>query len=142
MRKTRRLLLVEDNEDDAFLFCRAFRKEAAEVAIDVAGDGRRAMEYLSACSSPGGLPGLVLLDLQLPYFTGFEVLERVRQEERLKHVPVVILTSSTQPSDITRAYELRANSYLVKPGDAMKLTELARGVNLFWLGLNWVPWSE
>lgn len=139
MNNEARILLVEDNEDDAFLLQRAFRAAQLALPIDVAADGRQAMEYLDRCQAGAIAPSLVLLDLQLPFLTGFELLTWIRQQETVRHTPVVILTSSAQPSDIARAYELHANSYLVKPTEMAELTRLAQGIALYWTELNQLP---
>ncbi len=135
MSAPKKILLVEDNDDDAFLFCRAYRGIEAGCLIDVVSDGQKAKEYLANCRD-AVKPALVLLDLQLPFFTGFDLLQWIREDEKLRRLPVVVLTSSAQPRDIDRAYALNANSYLVKPTDVRQLKRLAQGIQLFWIELN------
>ena len=143
-RPERPLLVVEDNHDDVFLLQRAFKRAGLSVPIHVARDGREAMHYLRGEGdfrdrARYPLPIFVLLDLKLPFFTGLQLLEWIRDEPALKRLPVVILTSSSQPSDINRAYDLGANSYLVKPSSIDLFERLAGGVKLYWLELNQSP---
>jgi len=133
------ILLVEDNEDDAFLFLRAFKTAAPDRLLERVADGRAALDFFAQAKSAGSLPALVLLDLQLPYFTGFDVLERLRADETSRHLPVVVFSSSTQPRDLARAYELGANSYLVKPSDSHELKVLIESLIRYWLDFNRSP---
>lgn len=105
-----RILLVEDNPDDIFMIKRAFEKAKIANPIDVVENGEKAIDYLEE-----NIPVLVLLDLKLPGISGFEVLKWIKSRERLRRVPVVILTSSQNRKDVNRAYDLGANSYIVKP---------------------------
>lgn len=114
------VLLVEDNPGDALLIQRAFRKANLSNPIQIVKDGEEAVAYLAgqniyADRGRWPLPGLILLDLKLPRKSGFEVLAWLRQQLELKHLPVVVLTASKAPADLKRAYDLGANSYLVKP---------------------------
>src|SRR4051812_2265432 len=110
---TFKILLVEDNPDDEQLTMRALRKLGHRVSVDVARDGQEAIDYLAGDGRP--LPNLVLLDLKLPKISGLEVLERLRKNPRTKHVLVVVLTSSDEPSDVRASYQQYANSYIRKP---------------------------
>ncbi len=105
-----RILLVEDNPDDIFMIRRAFEKAKIANPLDVARDGEEAIEYLK-----DNKPVLILLDLKLPKISGFEVLKWIKSMERLKRIPVVVLTSSRNGEDINRAYDLGANSILSSP---------------------------
>jgi CheY-like chemotaxis protein len=116
------LLLIEDNPDDADLALRALRKRHLLNTIKVLSDGEEAIHYLLRRGPYEGteLPSsikLILLDLKLPKLNGFEVLHAIRNDERTKRIPVVILTSSQEDPDIQKAYALGANSYVVKPVD-------------------------
>ncbi len=128
-----RVLLVEDNEDDALLIARAFVKAGLRVALDRVADGDTAVERLKAASV-----SLVLLDLKLPMRSGFEVLAWMRGEAppAVRRTPVVVLTSSNQERDVRQAYDLGANSYLVKPVGAPALLDMARSLDGYWLRLN------
>lgn len=132
-------MLVEDNEDDAALALRAFRKHEPTREIHVAEDGVAALEFLhgktgTAPASP--LPRVVLLDLKLPRLDGFQVLERIRQEPRTSHLPVVMLTSSAEHIDIERCYALGANSYVRKPISFTEFLEAAKQLDDYWHSLN------
>ncbi len=128
-----RVLLVEDNNDDAELIARAFRKAGLPVILERVADGDAAVERLN-----GGPVSLVLLDLKLPLRSGFEVLGWMRgqAEAAVRRIPVVVLTSSDQERDVRQAYDLGANSYLVKPVGAPALLDMARSLDGYWLRLN------
>ncbi len=132
------VVLVEDNPDDADLIVHAFRKAHIANPVEVISDGESAIRRLSARALAGEseVPALVLLDLKLPRRSGFEVLAAIRADERAKLWPVVVLTSSSQNGDVRRAYELGANSYLVKPVASEALFDLIRTLNRYWIVLN------
>ncbi|HLL56230.1 MAG TPA: response regulator [Myxococcaceae bacterium] len=131
------ILLVEDNEDDVDLTLRAFKKAGVVAKVDVVRDGVEALEYLLGASA--SLPDLVLLDLNLPRVDGFEVLRRIRADERTRLMPVVILTSSNEETDLVRGYTSGANSYVRKPVDYEEFIEAARQLSLYWLLRNVAP---
>jgi CheY-like chemotaxis protein len=135
------ILLIEDDPNDVLLVQRAFRRATVGNPIQVVGDGEAAVDYMAGHghyqdrqSHP--LPAIMLLDLKLPRRSGFEVLEWLRRQPRLRRIPVVVLTSSALASDIRQAYELGANSYLVKPLEFEALQDMLRAVGAYWLGLN------
>ncbi len=129
------ILLVEDNEDDIELTLRALERNNVCNRVVVARDGVEALERLSE----GDLPQLVLLDLNMPRLGGVEVLRRIRAEARTRMVPVVILTSSREESDLVRGYREGANSYIQKPVDFEQFLEAVRQLGLYWLILNVAP---
>lgn len=138
------ILLVEDDSNDVLLIRRAFRKSDVVNPIQVVGDGEEAIAYLSgrgpyADRERYPLPVLLLLDLKLPRKSGFEVLEWLRQQPGLKRLPVAVLTSSDETPDINRAYDLGANSYLVKPVRFEGLLRMVQTLNLYWLIINEKP---
>jgi CheY-like chemotaxis protein len=138
------VLLVEDNPDDALLTRRAFTKAGIPKLLQVVEDGERAVAYLAgngdfADRDRFPLPLLVLLDLKLPRRSGFEVLEWLRVQPGLRRLPVVVLTSSDQSADVNRAFDLGANSYLVKPVKFDALLDMVKALNLYWLLLNEKP---
>jgi CheY-like chemotaxis protein len=139
------VLLVEDEPNDVFLIERAFRKCDFQHALHSVNDGEQAVAYLSgvrefADRQAFPLPTLVLLDLKLPRRSGLEVLAWLRnRHDSLRRLPVVVLTSSKQSSDVNRAYELGANSYLVKPVAFDGLLELVKALNGYWIRFNEKP---
>ncbi len=138
------ILLVEDNPDDVLLIRRAFQKAGIGNPIVALDHGDEAVAYLDGLGSYSDrhrypLPALMLLDLKLPRRSGLEVLAWVRQHEGLKRLPVVVLTSSRDEGDINQAYDLGANSYLVKPVAFDALLRLVRSVEGYWLMLNERP---
>ena len=137
------ILLVEDNPDDEALTLRAFAKNNMGNRIIVVRDGAEALDWLfrrgthSARSESD--PQVVLLDLKLPKVDGLEVLRQLRADPKTKLLPVVILTSSKEESDLLRGYELRANSYIRKPVDFARFVESVREIGMYWLVLNEPP---
>jgi DNA-binding response OmpR family regulator len=126
------------------LFRRAVHKAGFAVEIHVADDGDAAIRFLQdkviqPAGQKGGLPWIELLDLKLPRRSGLEVLEWLRSQPLLRRLAVIIFTSSRESSDIAKAYELGANSYLVKPVSFDQLKEMVREVNRYWLDLNENP---
>jgi two-component system, response regulator len=139
----RSILVVEDDPDGLELTLRALRKSNPSGHIAVARDGVEALEYLLGESggpaSPEVLPQLILLDLKLPRMDGLEVLRRLRADTRTRHIPVVVLTSSAEESDLVSSYQLGANSYIRKPVDFSEFVEAARHLGIYWLRLNQFP---
>jgi two-component system response regulator len=126
------ILLVEDNPDDAALTEVALRGLPA--SLQVARDGQQALDYLF--NDANELPRLVLLDLRLPTIDGLEVLRHIREKERTRLTPVVILTSSTAPEDIAAGYRHGANSYVCKPVDFDEFSGRIRELGSYWLAVN------
>lgn len=135
-----KILHVEDNPDDVMLVGLAFRKAGVGATLEVATDGEKAIAALQ--NRTDSLPACALLDIKLPSISGFEVLAWIRSQPRFKRLPVIMLTSSLLPSDINRAYDLGANSYLVKPPELDSLVALATTIDLYWLRTNSHPVSE
>jgi CheY-like chemotaxis protein len=139
------ILLVEDDPNDILLTQRAFRKaNLTNASLQVVTDGDTAVAYLSGAGEYADrdrypLPVVVLLDLKLPRRSGHEILAWLRQQPELKRLLVVVLTSSNQRSDVDQAYDLGANSYLVKPIGLAALVEVVQALNLYWLLLNEKP---
>jgi CheY-like chemotaxis protein len=138
------ILIVEDNENDVFFMKRALAAAGFTNPLAVAEDGQKALDYLAAAGKSSNriacpFPELILLDIKLPEKRGLDVLAWLRQQSELREVIVVILTSSSEPSDIRDAYRLGANSYLVKPATIQRLTDMARALKLYWLEFNCSP---
>ena len=125
-----RILLVEDSQADALLIQEALRQVAVEHEIERVTDGERALARLR---SDAPKPGLVLLDLNLPRVDGRTVLAEVKRDPELREIPVIVLTTSSAPSDIAFAYDNHANSYVRKPLGLDALIEAARAIRDFWL---------
>jgi CheY-like chemotaxis protein len=139
--KTQPILLVEDDPNDIALFRRAVLKSGIRTEIQIAEDGEAAVQLLqTVCSAvdgaSGGLPRIILLDLKLPRRSGLEVLAWLREQSALRCVPIIILTSSREPLDVQRAYELGANSYLVKPVSFDQLKDLVQILHRYWIESN------
>lgn len=132
-----RVLLVEDNPDDAALTRRAVLRAVPETEIELARDGQEAVDYLAREESPR--PDLVLLDLKLPRLDGIEVLRRLRKSHDLCFLPIVMLTSSDERSDVVACYSEGVNSYLRKPVDFDDFMREVGGAAKYWLGSNIVP---
>ena len=142
--KEKIVLLVEDNPDDITLTLRALKKNSILNEVVVAKDGVEALDYLFGTGIYAGrdtsvMPVVTLLDLKLPKIDGFEVLKRVRSNERTKLIPVVILTSSKEERDLINGYSLGANSYIRKPVDFEQFTEAIRELGLYWILINEPP---
>lgn len=142
--KERVILLVEDNADDEALTLRALKKNNITNTIVVARNGVEALDYLFGTGQYAGRdtsvqPELILLDLKLPKVDGFEVLRKLRADERTKLLAVVILTSSKEQQDIVNGYGLGANSYVRKPVDFQHFMDAVRQLGLYWLVLNERP---
>lgn len=139
------ILLVEDEANDAFLMQRAFAKTKLPNPIKVVSNGEQAIAYFSGQKpydnrSEYPMPMLVILDLKLPRKSGIEVLAWLKEQgPLLRRVPVVVLTSSKQMSDVNRAYELGANSYLVKPVTFEGLLELVKALEMYWFAFSQQP---
>jgi two-component system response regulator len=141
---TKSILLVEDNLSDEKLTLHAFKKSSIANEIDVVRDGAEALEYLFASGRyehrrGGGLPAVILLDLNLPLVGGLEVLRRIRAEESTRLIPVVILTGSKEDEDVLNGYQLGANAYVRKPVDFAEFADAAKTLGLFWLLINQAP---
>ena len=134
-----KVLLVEDNQEDAVLTLRALRKNNIENRVYVVRDGMEALDYLFCTNKfarrdPEDMPELVLLDMKLPNLHGLEVLRRVRADERTHELPVVILSSSKEEELIAESYESGANSFVSKPTDFAQFMESVGHVGSTWLG--------
>lgn len=138
------ILIVEDNDDHAFFIEHAFRQARLANPTFRVSNGDEAVDYLAGVGkfsnrSEYPLPNLVLLDLKMPCRNGFEVLEWIRQQPGMKRLRVVVLTTSDEVRDVNRAYELGANSFLVKPVTAPDFMQVVKAVNSYWMLMSPAP---
>jgi len=144
MAETINILLVEDNRMDTELAIDAFEESHFSCKVHVADSGQKALDYVFnkgvfANKEQYPRPNLVLLDLKMPGVDGHEVLRRIKSEKILKRIPVIILTSSKEPADLTKCYDNGANSYLVKPVSYEGFVDMVQSINTYWLNLNTPP---
>jgi CheY-like chemotaxis protein len=131
------VLVADDNQDHLFLTVRALREvPGVELEIQTAADGEQALQAVYEGDKP---PHLILLDIKMPKINGLEVLERIKSDERLRAIPIVVLTSSERPEDINAAYRLGGNSYVTKPASGAGLREGLRRVSSYWTALASLP---
>ena len=134
---TNRILLVEDNSDDAMLTTRVLKKSNASVVIERVEDGQEALDYLF--NDENEIPSLILLDLKMPRVDGLEVLYKLKTDQKKKTIPIVMLTSSKEESDIIKSYALGVNAYIVKPVDYEQYVTALTQLGHFWLSINEAP---
>jgi len=141
------ILIVEDTSEDLDLTLRALRKAKITNHIQVARDGEEALEFIF-CEGPfterkiEDGPKVILLDLKLPKIDGLEVLQRIKSDPRTKSIPVVVLTSSREQSDVVESYNLGVNSYIVKPVNFEQFSEAVQKLGMYWLLINHPPSPE
>ncbi len=132
------ILLIEDNQDDIDLTIRALKKSkySDDIKLEVATDGVEAIEYFNNGSEK---PFLVLLDLNLPRINGFQVIDKMKNDDNLKFIPIIILTSSRERKDMIKSYEFGANGYIQKPIDFNEFIEVIRKIGEYWIEINQHP---
>ena len=138
------ILLVEDDPNDQILINRAIKKANILNPVHVLDDGEKAIQYLSgegiySDRTEYPLPILILLDLKMPKKSGLEVIEFVKDKPMIKRIPIVVLTSSKESTDVNKAFDLGVNSYLVKPVKFEDLVEIISNVGLYWILMNENP---
>ena len=138
------ILMVEDNANDEALTLHELAKYQLTNRVQVVRDGQEALEYIFctgryATRDIKDQPNVILLDIKLPFIDGLEVLRRIKQDQRTRTIPVVMLTSSREESDLIESYRLGVNSYIVKPVDFDQFKESARSLGMYWLLLNRPP---
>jgi CheY-like chemotaxis protein len=137
--KTLDILFIEDDDDDVFLLKRVCKTLGIE-KISFAANGRRAIEYLKPRLSEGSVgDSLIFLDLNMPEMNGFDFLRWFRGEAAMHTIPVIVLSTSENPIDMSTAYQLGANAYLVKAGDLKALTVMLQAAHTFWSQFNRLP---
>jgi len=140
MSTTKKVLLAEDDHDDAELALFGLRTIAPALEVDVVRDGLAVLDYLGADGDGAPtLPALILLDLKMPRMDGLAVLGALKQHPRLRRIPVVMLTSSREPQDIVRSYDLGANAYVVKSTELDDFIAAIGVTQKFWMEVNELP---
>ena len=138
-----RILLVEDDQNDVELILTALREYNLANEVVVTGDGAEALDFLYArgrfSSRSSANPAVILLDLKLPKVNGLEVLEKIKSDEQLKTIPVVVLTSSPEEKDRMKSYQLGVNAYVVKPVDFHDFVNAVKELGIFWAVINEPP---
>ena len=139
--KTCDILVVEDNPDDFELTRLAFSDNGCNARLHCAGNGKECMDYLRRLGpyAESSMPDLVLLDINMPVMDGFEVMTRIAADAKLRHLPVIILTTSDAEEDILRMYRLRCSAYVVKPADFNEFTRVVRALTEFWCSAARLP---
>lgn len=137
------VLLVEDNEDDVLIAQRAFKEFKVISDVSVAHDGQEALDMLYAAGRYSGQkplrPSIILLDITLPLMDGLAVLKKLKADQSLRSIPVVMLTTSSRHEDIVRCYESGAASYITKPASLEEFLELARKFEMYWVSVSKLP---
>lgn len=136
MTTNRPILLVEDNPMDVDLTLRAFKRRKVSNPIHVARDGEEALAWLPRWEAGEPVPAVVLLDLKLPRVDGLEVLRQFKTHPSLRVIPVVVLTTSAENGDVQAAYQIGANSYIVKPVEFEKFMEVSEKLDVYWTLIN------
>ena len=132
----RPILLVEDRPIDIDLTRRAFERQKVINPLEVARDGEEALAFFDRWEAGEPLPICILLDLRMPKMNGLEVLRRLKSHSKFSTIPVVVLTTSSEDSDVVEAYKLGCNSYIVKPVDFEKFVDVAAKIEVYWCALN------
>ena len=135
------ILLVEDNEGDILLTTEALKDARIGNSISITRDGWEAIQYLEKEDgySQAITPDLILLDINLPKLNGQEVLKRIKTNDRFKHIPVIVLTTSSAAQDITSSYQNHANSYITKPVEAEDFMQIILSIEKFWINIVKLP---
>lgn len=135
------ILLVEDNEGDILLTLEAFKEIKAKNTIAVVKDGEEAIDFLKRQGqyADSTIPNLILLDINMPKVNGIEVLDFIKKDEKLKRIPVVMLTTSSSESDISACYEKSANCFITKPLDFGKFLNVVEAIESFWFTVAQLP---
>ncbi|MBK7427503.1 MAG: response regulator [Saprospiraceae bacterium] len=130
------ILMVDDDEDDRFLTQTAFEESDLKCKLDFVKDGTEAIDHLTAIFETNDdrnpLPNLILLDLNMPKKNGWQVLAEVKNSESLRHIPVLVFTTSKSPEHVKRSYDLGANSFITKPSTYSGLLDIVRVIGKYW----------
>lgn len=143
MKHNKYILLVEDNDDDIELTKLAFEQNKFANKIKVIKDGEEALNFLLQKENDElkqlGRPVFILLDINLPKVNGMDILTHLKKNPYVKHIPVIMLTTSKEDEDIVRSYELGANSYVRKPVDYREFVDVINNLGIYWLAINQIP---
>jgi CheY-like chemotaxis protein len=143
MPKLKRILLAEDNKNDVELTLAALHEYHLSNEVEVVSDGADALDYIyhraKFSNRASGLPCVIMLDLKMPRVDGLEVLQKIKSDPQLRHIPVVMLTSSREEKDLVSSYDLGVNAFVVKPVDFDKFLEAIRALGMFWAIVNEPP---
>ncbi len=143
MKHNKYILLVEDNDDDIELTKLAFEQNKFANKIKVIKDGEEALNFLLQKGNDElkqlGRPVFILLDINLPKVNGMDILTHLKKDPYVKHIPVIMLTTSKEDEDIVRSYELGANSYVRKPVDYREFVDVINNLGIYWLAINQIP---
>ncbi len=135
------ILLVEDNEGDILLTTEALEENGFDHELSVIKDGGEALEFLfkTGKHQHAKTPDLIFLDINIPKRNGHEILQLIKEDERTRHIPVVMLTTSSSKNDISQAYDNHANCYLIKPVDATEFSQIMNCLESFWFNIVTLP---
>ena len=141
------ILVVEDNPHDAEMILETLSEQDISSKVLAISDGVEALDYLfgpQGCLAKAEvhLPKVILLDLKLPKVSGLEILKRIKSDERTRHIPVVVFTSSDEAQDRTESYRRGANSYIVKPVQAAAFSRFVAGLGAYWVSMNMTPYDD
>ena len=136
------ILLVEDNPADVEITRRALRKGELRNRLTLARNGQEALDILFGHNGSAPLPGLILLDLNLPGVDGREVLEKIKADPKLKRIPVIVLTTSTREQDIVRTYDLGVNTFITKPVQFEDFIRVVAAIKEYWIAIATLPRPE
>jgi CheY-like chemotaxis protein len=143
MPKLKRILLAEDNQNDVELTLAALHEYHLSNEVEVVSDGADALDYIyhraRFSDRASGLPCVIMLDLKMPRVDGLEVLKKIKSDPQLRHIPVVMLTSSREEKDLVSSYDLGVNAFVVKPVDFDKFLEAIKALGMFWAIVNEPP---
>ena len=143
MAKIKRILLAEDNDNDIELTLTALQECRLANEVEVVHDGAEALDYMyrraKFADREPTLPGVIMLDIKMPRVDGLEVLRQIKSDPNLRHIPIVMLTSSREEKDLVRSYDLGVNAFVVKPVDFAQFLEAIRALGVFWAIINEPP---
>lgn len=136
------ILLVEDNLSDQVMLQRAFEDAGLMVNLHIVNNGREAIDYLHQQVTDRCLPDLILMDINMPIMDGKQALTQIRNTEEIKHIPVIMLTTSNRDIDVLESYQLGVNAYLTKPTDNSSLVATVKQIDSFWFTYTSLPSSK